>query len=130
MNILDSDEKYLLTSSRLINSLLNVRPRIMPRSRSQKMDANEPLKKMPSTQANATKRSANVVVSFIQCRAQSAFFLTNGSVDMPLKSRSLFHRHSRTIVNFIRNLFHSFSMFILNMSKLPFLRIIDIRIDQ
>ena len=66
----------ILTSSRLINSLLNVKPGITPRSRNQNIDANEPLKKIPSTQANATKRSANGVFSFIQRIAQSAFFFT------------------------------------------------------
>ncbi len=65
-----------LTSSRLINSLLNVKPGITPRSRNQKIDANDPLKNIPSTQANATKRSANGVFSFIQRIAQSAFFFT------------------------------------------------------
>ncbi|TDL13835.1 hypothetical protein BD410DRAFT_698737, partial [Rickenella mellea] len=46
-----------IPSSRLINSLLKVKPGIRPRFFSQKIEANEPEKKMPSTAANATMRS-------------------------------------------------------------------------
>ncbi len=45
------------TSSRLISSLLKVSPGITPRFLSQNIEAKEPEKKMPSTAANATKRS-------------------------------------------------------------------------
>ena len=38
--------------------MLNVSPRISPRFLSQKMAQKEPEKKMPSTHANATRRSA------------------------------------------------------------------------
>jgi hypothetical protein len=40
----------------------------------------EPLKKMPSTAANATRRSANESLWLIHRMAQSAFFLTHGTV--------------------------------------------------
>lgn len=46
-------------SSRLINSLENVKPGMRPRFFNQKTAAKEPEKKMPSTQANATKRTLN-----------------------------------------------------------------------
>ena len=47
-----------LTSSLEMSSLLKVRPGIRPRFFSQKMAAKEPEKKMPSTEAKATTRSA------------------------------------------------------------------------
>ena len=53
-------------SSREINSLEKVSPGIKPRFLSQKMAQNEPLKKIPSTAANATKRCAN------DCRLRAA----------------------------------------------------------
>jgi len=43
-----------------MSSLENVRPAIRPRFFSQKIEAKEPLKKIPSTAANATRRWANV----------------------------------------------------------------------
>ena len=47
---------------------------------SQKMDAKEPEKKMPSTAANAMILSPKVAVrELIHFRAQSAFFLTHGT---------------------------------------------------
>ena len=49
-----------MSSSRLMSSFEKVSPGMRPRSLSQKIDANEPEKKMPSTTANATRRSANV----------------------------------------------------------------------
>ena len=45
-------------SSLEINSLENVNPGIKPRFLSQKIDANDPEKKMPSTAAKAIIRSA------------------------------------------------------------------------
>ena len=49
---------------------------------SQKMDAKEPLKNMPSTAAKATRRDANVeFLSWIQRIAQSAFFLMHGTMN-------------------------------------------------
>ncbi|KYQ55948.1 hypothetical protein ALC60_05231 [Trachymyrmex zeteki] len=44
-------------------SLLKVRPGMTPRFFSQKMAAKLPLKKIPSTAANATTRSGNVALS-------------------------------------------------------------------
>ena len=87
-------------SSLLISSLENVRPGIRPlwcvcvcvfntveytitNSHlffNQKMAANEPEKKMPSTAANAIIRSPKVaVLEFIHFRAQSAFLFTQGT---------------------------------------------------
>ena len=48
----------LLTSSRLISSLLNVSPGMTPRFFNQKMEANDPEKKIPSTAAKAMILSA------------------------------------------------------------------------
>ena len=57
-------------SSREINSLENVRPGMRPRFLSQKIEAKDPEKKMPSTAAKAMRRSANVDrVSVIHLRA-------------------------------------------------------------
>jgi hypothetical protein len=70
-------------SSREMSSLENVNPGIRPRFLSQKMDANEPEKKIPSTAANAIKRSAKVERSSeIHLSAQSAFFLMQGMVSI------------------------------------------------
>jgi hypothetical protein len=45
------------------------------------MEANDPLKKMPSTAANATRRWAKVeLLSWIHRTAQSAFFLIQGTI--------------------------------------------------
>lgn len=61
-----------------------------PRFFSQKMDANDPEKKMPSTAANATMRSPNVALRLpIQFSAQSAFLLMQGIVSTALNRRSL-----------------------------------------
>lgn len=93
-----------MPSSREISSFENVSPGIRPRFLSQKIDAKEPAprlqscqysngaaspsraagslpeKKMPSTAANATRRSANVTdLSSIQRRAQSALPLMQGT---------------------------------------------------
>lgn len=58
-----------------------VKPGISPRFLSQKMDANDPEKNMPSTAANAMSRSPNTAFgSEIHRNAQSAFFLMQGTV--------------------------------------------------
>ena len=52
--------------------------------------ANEPLKKIPSTEAKAIKRSANVAFfGSIHFIAQSAFLRTQGNVSIALKRKSL-----------------------------------------
>jgi hypothetical protein len=43
-----------------MSSFENVRPAMRPRFLSQKIDAKEPLKKIPSTAAKATRRCAKV----------------------------------------------------------------------
>src|ERR1700746_1818057 len=68
-------------SSREINSLLKLRPGINPRFFNQKIEQKEPEKKMPSTAANAIRRSAKEPL-LIQRKAHSAFFLTHGTVSM------------------------------------------------
>jgi len=55
--------KYRYTSSREMSSLLKVRPGISPRFFNQNIAAKLPLKKIPSTAANATTRSGNVALS-------------------------------------------------------------------
>jgi hypothetical protein len=55
-----------------------------PRFLSQKMEQKDPEKKIPSTAANATKRSANEPLS-IHRSAQSAFLRTQSKVSMALK---------------------------------------------
>ena len=77
-----------MPSSREISSLEKVSPGISPRFLSQKMAQNEPEKKMPSTTANATSRSANRFDSVIHRRAQLAFLATHGTVSMALNRRS------------------------------------------
>ena len=59
-----------------------------PRFLSQKIAQNEPEKKMPSTVANATRRSAKRDDSVIHRSAQSAFLRTQGTVSSALNSRS------------------------------------------
>ena len=67
-------------SSLEMSSLENVNPGMRPRFLSQKMEANDPEKKIPSTAAKATRRSANVeFLSAIQRRAHSAFALMQGT---------------------------------------------------
>jgi hypothetical protein len=52
-----------------------------PRFLSQKIEAKEPEKKIPSTAANATRRSAKVeFASEIQRRAQAAFLRMHGTI--------------------------------------------------
>eukprot|EP01136_Pigoraptor_vietnamica_P000683 Opistho-1_new@26302 len=74
-------------SSLEINSLLNVNPGIKPRFLSQKIEQKLPLKKIPSTAAKATNRSAKVPFS-IQRKAHSAFLFTAGTVSMAWNKRS------------------------------------------
>jgi hypothetical protein len=77
-------------SSLLISSLEKVNPGIRPLFLSQKMAANEPEKKIPSTAANAMMRSPKLAVfESIHFSAQSAFLLTHGIVSMALKRYSL-----------------------------------------
>ena len=52
----------------------------------QKIEQKLPEKKIPSTAANATKRSAKVPLS-IQRKAQSAFFFTHGTVSIAFNKR-------------------------------------------
>ncbi|MNE82150.1 hypothetical protein D3C80_1788500 [compost metagenome] len=70
-------------SSREINSLENDSPGIKPRFFNQKIEQNEPEKKIPSTAANATNRSAKDPLS-IQRKAQSAFLRTQSIVSKAL----------------------------------------------
>lgn len=44
------------------------------------MEAKEPEKKMPSTAAKATRRSAKEPLDEIHLKAQSAFFLMQGTI--------------------------------------------------
>ena len=67
-------------SSRLMSSLENVKPRINPRFFNQKMAQKDPLKKIPSTHAKPTRRSAKLASLPIHLSAQSAFFATVGTV--------------------------------------------------
>src|SRR5881392_2965364 len=63
-----------------MSSLEKVKPGMRPRFLSQKMEANDPEKKIPSTAAKAMRRSANVeFLSAIQRRAHSAFALMQGT---------------------------------------------------
>lgn len=92
-------------SSREMSSLEKVSPGMRPRFLSQKMEAKEPVestvrgrrewaskgdapeKKIPSTAANATRRSPNVDRSSeIHLSAQSAFFLMQGTGEKARKS--------------------------------------------
>mmetsp|Transcript_8228 Transcript_8228/g.20399 ORF Transcript_8228/g.20399 Transcript_8228/m.20399 type:complete len:213 (+) Transcript_8228:342-980(+) len=69
-------------SSREMSSLEKVRPFMRPRFLSQKMAQKEPLKKMPSTHANATRRSAKQVVDPIHLSAHCALRPTVGTLWM------------------------------------------------
>lgn len=69
-------------SSLEINSFENDNPGINPLFLSQKIEAKDPEKKMPSTQAKATNLSANVVrLSSIHRRAHNAFFWMQGTIN-------------------------------------------------
>jgi len=74
-----------MPSSREMSSFENVRPGMRPRFLSQKMEAKDPLKKIPSTAAKATRRCAKVeFLSEIHLRAQSAFLRMQGTVTRKL----------------------------------------------
>ena len=72
-------------SSLEINSLEKANPGIKPLFFNQKIEQNDPEKKIPSTAANAINLSANESDS-IHLRAQSAFFLTDGTVSIALNN--------------------------------------------
>src|SRR5574337_422869 len=74
-------------SSREMSSFENDKPGISPRFFSQKMEQNEPEKKMPSTAAKAIRRSAKDPLE-IQRKAHSAFFVTAGTVSIAWKRLS------------------------------------------
>ena len=64
-----------------MSSLENVKPGMRPRFLSQKIDAKDPEKKIPSTAANATSRSAKVeFLSAIHFNAHSALALIQGTM--------------------------------------------------
>jgi len=67
-----------MPSSLEINSFEKVRPAIKPLFFSQKIAQNEPEKKIPSIQANATILSAKGLSAPIHLRAHSAFWVTEG----------------------------------------------------
>jgi hypothetical protein len=71
-----------------MSSLEKVSPGINPLFFNQKIAQKEPLKKMPSTTAKATSRSANRFDSSIQRSAQSAFLRIQGMVSSALNSLS------------------------------------------
>lgn len=106
-----------------MSSLLKQRPGMTPRFFSQKMAANEPEKKMPSTAANATRRSPyDAFVSQIQRKAHSAFFLIHGRVSIARNRRCLLHtmhRYNQDIeYNFYNLIEYYFMDNIQNVSKL------------
>lgn len=72
-------------SSREINSLENVSPGIKLRFFIQKIEQNEPEKKIPSIAANATSLSANESLALIHLRAHSAFLRMTGTLSMAWK---------------------------------------------
>lgn len=65
-------------SSREMNSLEVESPGMSPLFFNQNIEQKDPLKKMPSTAANATRRSPKESESLIHLSAQSAFFLMQG----------------------------------------------------
>mmetsp|Transcript_19152 Transcript_19152/g.57762 ORF Transcript_19152/g.57762 Transcript_19152/m.57762 type:complete len:309 (+) Transcript_19152:200-1126(+) len=74
-------------SSREMSSFENVRPGIRPRFFSQKSAQKEPEKKMPSTAAKATSRSAKDALSPIQRNAHCALRATHGTSLMAPSNR-------------------------------------------
>jgi hypothetical protein len=72
-----------MPSSREINSFEKLSPGIKPRFFNQKMEQNEPLKKIPSTATNAISCSVNVPL-LIQRSAQSAFNFTQSKLSIAL----------------------------------------------
>ena len=94
-------------SSREISSFEKVSPGINPRFLSQNIDANDPEKKIPSTDANAMILSAYEAL-LIQFKAHCAFFFTAGTVSIALKRLS-FSTGSES-----RNIFLKFETGVLN----------------
>ncbi len=89
-------------SSRLMSSFEKHRPGMSPRFLSQKTAQKEPEKKIPSTAANATRRSAYEASSGLHHRsAHLAFRRTQGTVSMALK-RCAFSAASFTYVSISR----------------------------
>ena len=78
-----------------MSSLEKVSPRMSPRFLSQKIAQNDPEKKMPSTHANATSRSAKHSEDWIHLRAHCALRATVGTLWMAL-NRCLFFTLSLT----------------------------------
>ena len=65
-----------------MSSFENVKPGIKPRFLSQKIEANDPEKNMPSTAANAITLSPNVAdFEPVHFKAQSAFSFIHGTAD-------------------------------------------------
>jgi hypothetical protein len=62
-----------------MSSFEKVSPGMSERFLSQKIEQNEPLKKIPSTAAKATILSANKSELLIHLRAQEAFLLMTGT---------------------------------------------------
>jgi hypothetical protein len=63
------------------------------------MEAKDPLKNIPSTAANAIKRSAKVADSLeVQAIAHLAFFLTQGKFSIALKRKSLKFDFENTVI--------------------------------
>ena len=76
-------QSCIITSSREMSSFEKQSPGIMPRFFNQKMAQKLPLKKIPSTAAKATIRSANDARSLLHhLSALDAFFCTQGTVSM------------------------------------------------
>ena len=78
-----------------MSSFENERPGMSPRFLSQKIAQKDPLKKIPSTHANATRRWANGASLESHSSAHSAFLLTEGTVSMA-RNRSAFSAGSLT----------------------------------
>ena len=76
-------------SSLLINSLENVNPDISPCLFNQNMVQKLPKKKMPSTTANAMRRSANVASNPMYFCAHTAFLSTLGIIAWAKNSLSV-----------------------------------------
>jgi len=77
-----------IPSSLEISSFEKVRPGMRPLFLSQKIEQNEPEKNIPSTAAKATSLSAKDALSVIHLRAQSAFLVTTGMLEVALNRNS------------------------------------------
>ena len=75
-------------ADREMNSFETESPGKRPRFFSQKMQQNEPEKKIPSTHANATRRFKKSSLDVIHLKAHSPFLRTIGTVSRARKSRS------------------------------------------